>query len=125
RTSGGDHGDLATNQIGRQLRQAVGLVVSEAVYDRHVLALNEALLLKALAEFAQALSKPVRRGAAEEPDHRHCCRLRARGEWTSRRCAAEQGYQLASSHSITSSASPMSLSDTLRPRVLAVLMFST
>ena len=54
-----------------QLRQAVGLVVSEAVYDRHVLALNEALLLQALSEFAQPLSKPVRRGAVEEPNHRH------------------------------------------------------
>ena len=76
----GDHGNLAPNQISRQSWQPIDLILREAVYDRHVLALNEALFLQALAEFAQPLTKPVRRGAVEEPDHRHCRRLRARDE---------------------------------------------
>ena len=28
-----DHGDLSANQIGRQLRQSIGLILGEAVYD--------------------------------------------------------------------------------------------
>src|SRR5262245_63849444 len=112
RTSGGDHGDLATNQIGRQLRQAVGLVVSEAVYDRHVLALNEALLLQALTEFAQALSKPVSRGAAEEPDHRHRRLLRPRRKRPCSRAAEQRDELAAPDHSITSSARASSVGGT-------------
>ena len=44
-TSGGDHGDLAANQIGRQLRQPINLILGEAVCDCHVLALDIARLL--------------------------------------------------------------------------------
>src|SRR5258707_9409239 len=55
-----------------------------------VLALNEALLLQALAEFAQALSKPVRRGAVEEPDHRHRRLLRV--------CRRPSGHRTTEEH---------------------------
>ncbi len=71
-TSGrGDHGDLSANQFGRQLRQPIDLIVGPAVFDRHVLALDIAGLLEALAKCAQTIREPVRRSAVEKPDHRH------------------------------------------------------
>jgi hypothetical protein len=45
-----DHGNLAANQIGRQLMQPIDLILGEAVRDRYVLALDVAGLLQALAE---------------------------------------------------------------------------
>ena len=60
-------------------RQPIGLIVGPAVFDRHVLALNVAGLLQALAEPTQTLRVPaVRRCGVEEPDHRHRRLLRAR-----------------------------------------------
>ena len=50
-----DHGDLPANQIGRQLRQPIELILGPAVFDRHVLALDIAGLLQALAECAQTV----------------------------------------------------------------------
>jgi hypothetical protein len=41
---------------------------------------------------------------ADKSDHRHRCLLRARREWPRGRRADEQRDELASSHSITSSA---------------------
>ena len=35
-----DHGDPSANQIGRQLRQSIELILGPAVFDRHVLALD-------------------------------------------------------------------------------------
>ena len=46
----GDHGDLTADQIGRQRRQPVVLTLRPAVFDRDVLALDEAGFLQALAE---------------------------------------------------------------------------
>ena len=45
-----DHGDLTANQVGRQRRQSIQLIVGPAILDRDVLALDEAGLLQALAE---------------------------------------------------------------------------
>ena len=36
-----DHGDLSANQFGRQRRQSIELVLGPAVFDRHVLALDD------------------------------------------------------------------------------------
>ena len=56
-TAGGasrdDHGDLAANQIGRQLRQSIELTLRPAVFDRHVLALDIAGILEALTKAAR------------------------------------------------------------------------
>ena len=81
RTSGrDDHGDLSANQIGRQRRQPIDLILGPAVFDRHVLALDIAGLLQALAKSAQTVRGRVRRCGVEEPDHRHRRLLRARRE---------------------------------------------
>ena len=45
-----DHGHRPANQFGRQRRQPIGLIFRPAVFDRDVLALDEAGFLQALAE---------------------------------------------------------------------------
>ena len=69
-----------------------------AVFDRHVLALDIAGFLQALAERARTVREPVRRCAAEKPDHRHRRLLRARRERPRRRRAAEQRDELPPPH---------------------------
>ena len=100
----GDHGDPSANQIGRQRRQPIDLILGPAVFDRHVLALDIAGVLQALAKCAQTVRERVRRCGVEEPDHRHRRLLRARRERPRSRRAAEQRDELAPLHSITSSA---------------------
>src|SRR5262249_11437451 len=81
--------------------------------------------------FTQALPKRchtigvgLRRAGTEETDHRHSRLLRACRERP--RCrAAEQSDELAPCHSITSSASAISLSGTSRPSARAVLRLIT
>ena len=51
----GDHGDLPANQFGRQRRQPIDLILGPAVFDRHVLALDIAGVLQALAKCAQTV----------------------------------------------------------------------
>src|SRR5262249_202821 len=123
-TSGrNDYGYLAGNQLGRQLRQPVELTLSPAIFDRHVLALDIAGVLEALAECAHTVRKRIGRCTAEEPDHRHCRLLRARCERPRRR-AAEKGNELATLHirvhSITSSASCWRCKGTSTPSAFAV-----
>ena len=50
-----DHGDLSANQFGRQRRQSIDLILGPAVFDRHVLALDIAGVLQALAKCAQTV----------------------------------------------------------------------
>ena len=50
-----DHGDLPANQIGRQLRQPMDLILGPAVQDRNVLALDIAGVFQALAKAAQTV----------------------------------------------------------------------
>jgi hypothetical protein len=85
-TSGrSNHGDLAASQLGRQLRKSIDLILGPAVYDRHVLALDIAGVLQALAKCAQSVRVGVRQCGVEEPDNRHRRLLRARREWPGRR----------------------------------------
>ena len=93
------------------------LTLGPAVFDRHVLALDIAGFLQALAKCAQAVRERVRRCAVEKPDHRHRRLLRARRERPRRR-AAEQRDELAPLHSITSSARASSVGGTSRPSAL-------
>jgi hypothetical protein len=53
------------------------LIVGPAVFNRHVLALDEARFLQALAVCADTFRNRVRRSGVEEPDHRHRWLLRA------------------------------------------------
>jgi hypothetical protein len=55
----GDHHDLPANQLGRQRRQPVKLVLGPAVFNRHVLALDIAGVFQALAKCAQLVRQYV------------------------------------------------------------------
>jgi len=48
----GDHGDPSANQFSRQRREPVGLIIRPAVFDRHVLTVDIAGVLEALAKCA-------------------------------------------------------------------------
>src|SRR5262249_11029155 len=99
-------------------RQPVQFIVSPAVFDREVLALDIAGVLEALAESAQPTRIALGRLGVEEPDHRHSRLLRSRRKRPCRR-NAEKRYKLAPLHSITSSARAMSVGGTSMPSALA------
>src|SRR5262249_57916731 len=102
--------DLKPDELGRDLSETLGASLRPAILDRNGPILDP-------AEFAQPLHKcgdpralRRRRGRAQEPNGRQLSRLlRARRE-RPRRSAAEQRDERAPSHSITSSASAISLS---------------
>src|SRR5262245_1760395 len=119
-TSAGEyHGDVPANELRSQFRHPIELIFRPA----HVAGFCEAL-----AKSAQTLRNGVRRGDAEEPNHRHGRLLRVRRERP--RCrAAEQGGAVAafelSAHSITSSARASSVGGISRPSALALLRLIT
>src|SRR5262249_36829198 len=112
--------DPTANQVCRQFRQAVDLILGEAVCNRDVLALDIAGIFEALAECAQQVPDRFGRLVVEKPDHRHRLLLRARRERP--RCrAAEQRDELAPLHSITSSVRARTAAGTSSPSALAVV----
>src|SRR5262249_29513781 len=120
----GNHTHLLADQIGHQLRIPILAAFRPAVCDRHVVALD-------ITRFIQALPKGGHMGAGccgrpdvDEPDHWHRRLLRARRERPRRR-AAEKRDELASFHSITSSASASTVGGTSMPSVLTVLRLTT
>src|SRR5262249_27420120 len=75
-----DHGHLTAYQIGCEVGQSVVLVLSPAILDRHILALDVAGFTNALPECGQIACTISKRRAAEQSYHRHCRLLRARRE---------------------------------------------
>jgi len=90
-----DHGNLPPDQFGRQRGQPIELIVSPAVFDRHVLALDVAGVLQALTKSAQTIGEPIRRCGVEKSDHRHRCLLRPCRDRPRRRRPAEQRDEVA------------------------------
>src|SRR5262245_50518345 len=97
------------------------MIIRPAIFDRDILALD-------IAGFIQALTERGREGhiarscrAVEKPDHRYRWLLRARRDRPRSRRAADEAEELASPHSITSSAMASSVAGTSRPSVFAVL----
>jgi len=76
--------------------------------------------VEAFAERGHKTRRGIGRAASDESDHRHRL-LRARRDRPSRSRAAEQRDEVASFHSITSSARASSVGGTSRPSALAVL----
>src|SRR5262249_25552960 len=70
------------------------LMFRRAVFDRDVLALDEACFLQALTEGGHEVHSVSERGVPQEPDHRHLRLLRARRE-RPYHSAAESGYQFS------------------------------
>src|SRR5262245_13066734 len=120
-----DHRDPSANQIGRQRREPIDLILGPAVFNQHILTLDNACVFEALTECADALRHPVRRSGVEESDHWHRRLLRAHRERPGHRRAPEQRDELAAphrcNHSITSSARTINAIGTRSPIALAAL----
>src|SRR5215831_11678018 len=117
------------DQFRRESADAVGIARTPAVLDPHVAAVDPAQLVQSLLERGEACPDVrivrVRSRPNEHPDAPHSLALlRARRERPRRR-AAKQRDELASSHSITSSARASSVVGTSMPSVLAVMRLIT
>jgi hypothetical protein len=73
-----DTGRRTTSPASR--RQAIVLTIGEAVFDRDVAAADISGLTEPALERSHHVTGLRLRERAEEPDHRHCWRLRARRE---------------------------------------------
>src|SRR5262245_63591316 len=112
--------DLESNQLRGKPGKSIELLFRRTEVEEKILAFN-------ITGFAQCFTQLRPKGldiciAYEERTNSIDLRLllRARRERPSRRRAAEQGDEVASFHSITSSAIASSLSGTFRPSALAV-----
>src|SRR5262249_14147621 len=121
---GYDHRHLATNQLKRDHRHSIVLPLRPAILNGHVLAFDIAAFVQALTECGNHRHVASRRCAVEKCDDRHRRLLRARRERPRDR-HAEQRYELAPLHSITSSAMASTPGGTVRPSVLAVFKLIT
>src|SRR5262245_37254374 len=118
-------GLLRADEISCHGRHPIKLTVGPAVFDGHVLTLDIPGLLQALMKFRQTSHRKHCKGCrAEIPDHRHRRLLRARRA-RPRRCAAQERDELATLHSITSSARASTVVGMSRPSALAVFRLMT
>src|SRR5262249_42997054 len=101
----------------------MGLIFRRTVFDQDVLTLDVACFLEALAEGCHEVRGVSERGVPQETNNRHRL-LRARRERPRRR-AAEQRDEIASLHSMTSSARASRVAGRVRPRSFAILRLST
>jgi hypothetical protein len=100
RPRGGRH--PTANQLDRQRRQAVVLILGPAVFDRHVLALDVAGFFQAQTERRQKMWVIAERPRAEKPDHRHRRLLRVCRKWPRRRSRFMSAPKLRKQHCIGS-----------------------
>src|SRR5262249_21482764 len=121
---GNNHRHFTTNQIAREARKPIQMIVGIALLDHEVLPLDEPRLLQAPTERLDQFSERVRRRAAKKADHRHRRLLRARRKRPSG-SATKQRDEVAPSHSITSSARASNCGGTSRPSALAVFRLIT
>src|SRR5262245_11247173 len=114
------------DQIGRQCRQPIVLLLRPAILDGDIPTLDKASFAQAMAEGAQPARVPVGGCAAEIPDHRQPSLLRPRRNRPRRCRTADQRDELAPpDHSITSSARATSVGGTWMPSAAAVLRLIT
>src|SRR6516165_11688774 len=91
------------HKIGGERGQSIVLSVSPPIVQGDVLTLDEAGIIQALPDHPDEARVDGRRTGAEQSDHWHRRPLRARRERPRGR-TAEQRYERAAPHSITSSA---------------------
>src|SRR5262249_6695214 len=114
----------AAHKFGCHCGQTVVCATSPTELNCYVLAFDQATLAQASPECGEHIHGVLRRPTAHKSDHWLgwlLCTCRERP----RRHATEQRDELASLHSITSSASASSLSGIWRPRAFAVLRLIT
>src|SRR5262249_47242447 len=123
RVQRGDHGNLSARELGSQPGQALVLIIGVAIVDHHVAAFEVALLGQTLSKNPdERLRQPAR---GKKGHHWTGGLLRARRVRPCDRRAADERYELAAPHSITSSAMASTLGGMVRPSVFAVLRLMT
>src|SRR5262249_11699830 len=73
-----NHSHLTADQIGRQFRQSLEVVLRPAIFDPYVLSFNEARFHEAPSDCGPERPGQVWRSVMEEPDYRRRRLLRAR-----------------------------------------------
>src|SRR5262249_12537237 len=120
-----DHVDLATHELGRDLLVALVASLGPTINDGDGPTLDPAKLAKPPLKGCNQATPGSRRTGSQKPHHRYPRLQRARRQRTCRRRPAEQRDELAPrDHSITSSARASSVSGTVRPSALAVLVLT-
>ena len=122
---GGNHAHLLGDQIGCQRRQLIELAMRPAIFDLDVLAFDKSCLAEAAPECGGQGGKGLGRGETKIADDRQRLLLRADGERPRGRRAANERDELASPHSITSSARDAKAGDIDKPIAFAALRFIT
>src|SRR5262245_12271616 len=112
------------HQFSGQRRQAIVMAIGPTVLNREVLVVDQTRFTQALPKRCDTVGVGLRRAGTEEADHRHTRLLRARRQRPRRR-AAEQRYEIAAFHSITSSASATTVGGSSSPIDLAVFKLIT
>src|SRR5262249_47196473 len=107
-------------EIGHERRQAIVLAVQPVVLHRHVLALDVAGFVEALAERASNAHGGLGRPTVDKAYHWHRWLLRARCQRPCRRTAEQRDELAPPDHSITSSARTSSVGGTSKPSAFAV-----
>src|SRR5262245_29560302 len=120
----GDHSHMTADEIIGEGGQSIVVAIGPTVLDRRILAPDIAGFAQALTESGYAGGECYSRRAVEGTNHRHRRLLRARCERPSSH-AAEQSDELATPHSITSSACCRNGSGIVRPSAFAVLRLTT
>src|SRR5262245_52339599 len=96
------------------------LVFCETVFDRHIAAVDITGFTQAATERGREIGSVILTERVQEPDNRHRPLLRAPRPRPCRCRAAEERYELAALHSITSSARASSVGGTSTPSARAV-----
>src|SRR5262249_9105322 len=126
--AGEDQIGCRSDELGRVFLKELGVARGPAVLEADVVAFLPAELLHRLPERREPrLRFGVALGSRrDDPDPPHPFGpLRPRRERPRRRRTAQQRYELASFHSITSSARASSVGGTVRPSTLAVTRLTT
>jgi hypothetical protein len=105
RAAGHDQIDVETNQLGRKLGETLGAAVGRTVVEDEVLTFDVAELSQALSEGIEIGGVRCRGGRLQQTDTIDLARLLRPRRERPRRRPAEKRDELASPHSITSSAS--------------------
>jgi hypothetical protein len=95
---GDNHRNLTAHEIGGNRGQTVIMSLRPAIFDGHILALDVAAFLQAIAKRGDIEHIPIRRGYVEESDHRHRWPLGPRRKRPRRSGDREKGNELASPH---------------------------
>src|SRR6516162_3555662 len=120
-----DNGNAAADEVSHERRQAIVSPIQPMVLDRHVLALDVPGFVEAFTERSGNARGGIGRPNVDEADDRHRRLLRPRRKRPSGCRAAEKGDELASPHSITSSARSRNGSGIVRPSAFAVVRLMT